>query len=128
MGLKEMVILSSMDGNTNLTEDWWTEWQTELAQDKSRVWIKTKFQKRAGYWVNVEGGRFLGRVEDNEPLPPDAGLELNAWDHEHCELCFQKISEYPGDQAEGYFNGSHWICVECFNKYIVPRENTPDLP
>jgi hypothetical protein len=110
-----------MDGNTNLTEDWWMEWQTELAQDMSRVWTKTKFQKTAGYWISFDGSRLLGKVKENESLPGDAVPEANAWDHEHCGLCFQKISEYPGDQAEGYFDCNDWLCVECFDKYIAPR-------
>jgi len=41
------------------------------------------------------------------------------WDHEHCEFCSKKISEYEGDLHEGYctINNQWWICEECFNDF-----------
>ena len=67
-------------------------------------------------------GKILGRVADHDRLPEGAVLDENAWDHEHCELCMRKISEYPKDQHEGYTDGKNWLCINCYLTYIVPRE------
>lgn len=41
------------------------------------------------------------------------------WDHDHCEFCWEKFSEYDGDLHEGYCttDGKHWICEECFQDF-----------
>lgn len=41
------------------------------------------------------------------------------WDHEHCEFCNDKISEYEGDLHEGYCTEDerYWICCECYNDF-----------
>ena len=40
-------------------------------------------------------------------------------DHEHCELCWTKISEYPEDLHEAYSanQGKVWICPKCYEEY-----------
>jgi hypothetical protein len=50
-----------------------------------------------------------------------ANVVPDGWDHEHCELCWAKISRLPADSAEGYSDGDRWMCVECFNRYVHPR-------
>jgi len=37
------------------------------------------------------------------------------WDHDHCEFCWEKLSEQ--EIAEGYTtkNSEHWICKSCFD-------------
>ena len=39
-------------------------------------------------------------------------------DHEHCELCWQKISSYEGDDREGYTDDAayHWVCLGCWQE------------
>jgi hypothetical protein len=45
------------------------------------------------------------------------------WDHEHCDFCWAKFSEYDGDLHEGYCTepenarGACWICPECYNDF-----------
>ena len=41
------------------------------------------------------------------------------WEHEHCEFCGDKISEYDGDLHEGYCTKDEkcWICEKCFNDF-----------
>ena len=36
-----------------------------------------------------------------------------------CDLCWEAISEQPDDLHKGYssFDGRHYFCEECFNKY-----------
>lgn len=41
------------------------------------------------------------------------------WDHDHCEFCFAKLSNYEGDLHEGYSydGGRRWICPKCFEDF-----------
>jgi len=40
-------------------------------------------------------------------------------DHEHCEFCFEKISDHPDTLHSGYCTEDeyHWICEECYNDF-----------
>lgn len=43
------------------------------------------------------------------------------WDHDHCEFCGVKFSEFEDDLHTGYTanNGYYWICEKCFNDFKV---------
>ena len=36
-------------------------------------------------------------------------------EHDHCELCWARFSDYPEDHHIGYYEpiSSSWICPEC---------------
>ena len=107
--------------NENWTiEAWWTPFQIPLVKDTSRVWIRKEFKSTSGFWKQVDGGKLLGKTSGQETLPPDATVDSTAWDHEHCELCFETISDRGDYQNEGYTDGKEWLCITCFNKYIAP--------
>ncbi|PKK97674.1 MAG: hypothetical protein CVV56_08420 [Tenericutes bacterium HGW-Tenericutes-1] len=38
------------------------------------------------------------------------------WDHDHCQFCWEKFSDFPGSLYEGYTTEDNyvWICPECF--------------
>ena len=38
-------------------------------------------------------------------------------DHEHCELCWARFSDYEDDLHRGYYEeeSQSWICPECFH-------------
>lgn len=38
-------------------------------------------------------------------------------EHDHCEFCFSKFSDYASDLHQGYAteNNYYWVCEECFN-------------
>ena len=40
-------------------------------------------------------------------------------EHDHCELCWNRFSKYPGDLHEGYYepDSKSWICGECFKQF-----------
>ena len=42
-----------------------------------------------------------------------------SWDHDHCEFCWDKFSEYEGTLHEGYctLDNYHWICEKCFHDF-----------
>ena len=111
------------DKNSLPYEDWWMDDQKELVDDTSIVWQKKRFKPVAGFWLTENGKRILSKISEHEILPPNAIIDNKAWDHEHCSLCWKKISEYPVDDHEGYTNEKDWLCIECYNKYIVTISN-----
>jgi hypothetical protein len=40
----------------------------------------------------------------------------DGWEHDHCEFCWAKFSERPGDLNVGYATDDdyHWVCEQCF--------------
>lgn len=44
-----------------------------------------------------------------------------SWDHDHCDVCGQKLTEKPGpdDLVQGFAteDSYHWICEACVSKY-----------
>jgi len=41
------------------------------------------------------------------------------WEHEHCEFCTIKFSEYESDLHQGYCteDEKYWVCKKCFNDF-----------
>jgi hypothetical protein len=81
------------DKKTHVEEDWWTPDQVDLANDQSRIWEKIKFNSQPGYSIPIESGRMMTRLLPGKTMPEGARLESDAWDHEHCALCWKKIME-----------------------------------
>ena len=107
----------------HFAEEWWTPDQVELANDSSRVWDLKVFVCQPGYSFPIEGGRALTRLLPGEAVPEGAKFEPNTWDHEHCALCWKKIMENGGDFQEGYTDEKDWLCPDCYNQYIEPKES-----
>ena len=51
----------------------------------------------------------------------DLGIRESAWDHEHCELCGDRIGGSASSQAF-VDPADHWLCVKCYERYAVPRD------
>ncbi len=75
---------------------WWAPDQLALAQDNTRAWTKQTFEPR--------------RLKNVRP---------DFIDHEHCSLCWQRISTAEGDQHEGFTDGKNWLCETCHLSYIA---------
>ena len=45
--------------------------------------------------------------------------KLNPSDHEHCEFCLEKISNYPNTIHDAYCTEDeyHWVCDNCYNDF-----------
>ena len=41
------------------------------------------------------------------------------WDHDHCEFCWDKFSDYPDTLHEGYTteDNYNWICQTCYDDF-----------
>jgi len=104
------------------TEDWWTPQQAQLVEDRQRIWHRANFppSDMALFHRGDGQGSFGRRLLPGEIPPSDAEVVNGAWDHEHCGLCWQKISA-EGNPGAGYTDGMGWLCTACFDQYIAPR-------
>ena len=58
-------------------------------------------------------------------LKDDPGFKLVAggWHREFCSLCHWELNADGGPaHADGYTNGREWLCAECYEKFLEPRE------
>ena len=61
----------------------------------------------------------IATPDDNQRT--DGQIVSDGWDHEHCEICWQKIG--TGGDREGYASDSNqWVCVGCYDRFIEPRD------
>jgi hypothetical protein len=60
----------------------------------------------------------IATPDDNERA--DGEIVPGGWDHEHCELCWQRIGS--GGDRERYTGANQWVCVRCYKRYIAPRD------
>jgi hypothetical protein len=89
----------------------------ECLQEK---WRREKWKKRAAL-VSRDGGAqslYIGQRFDVTRFE----LQEEGWTHDHCEICGFTLAEGDDpESSEGYTDGFRWICVECFDKLLVPR-------
>jgi hypothetical protein len=97
-----------------------------VAQDYEATEISIVGDREVKIWTKlepIEGGNGTSRhyPASNQTSPPDATPRLvpNGWGHEHCDLCKSHI-----DSGEfGYRDpDNRWMCVKCFDRYVVPRD------
>jgi len=105
--------------NKEPSESWWTPQQLQLVMDRSRRWVKRDFLPSDAIMIEVNGTKLT-----RKSIPEESGsgvLIKDGWDHEHCSLCWKKISLSIADEKAGFVDGRDWLCEECFNAFIVPR-------
>ena len=105
-------------------EEWWMDDQINLVMDKTRKWELKPFKSTAGIWLPTDKGSLLGRAQDHKEIPDGAVIDNNSWDHEHCELCFETISDKGDYQRVGYTDGKSWLCVSCYTEYIESQKSS----
>ncbi len=126
-------------GETYTFQWMWTPAQLETARSDPSEWTRQEFAPSDAISAAINSVDDLpGTLKT---LPSDAGLSVPAslwhkrlpgeepapgstvmpggWDHEHCELCWEKIALYEGCRRFGYRNGEDWVCEECYVKYIA---------
>jgi hypothetical protein len=108
------------DRKSYTVEEWWTNSQIELVKDSSRTWQKKRFTVVPGFWTLVNGMKVLSKLSQEKHLLEGEVPDNTAWEHEHCELCWTKISENENDQQEGYTDEEEWVCIQCYARYIAP--------
>jgi hypothetical protein len=96
----------------------WTRNQLETAQSNPENWSLEVFKAADMLLFNRPDGTTIGRQMCEGEDIGEGVVVKNGWGHEHCELCFKKIAVYEPYEHNGYTNGSNWICIECYEKYI----------
>jgi len=117
--LKNRQVLDSIRGEVqwDVLDGYWGE-RAEIVFDTSRDWRKMQFQSSDAVEFQREKARLWTRAD---AAKSEGGkLIEGGWDHEHCAIYSEKIG--VGGQPEGYFSDPDtWVCVECFNKFVLPR-------
>jgi hypothetical protein len=97
-----------------------------VAQDYEAADISIVEDREVKIWTKlepVEGGSGSSRhyPAKNQDSPPDTTPRVVAhgWGHESCDFCRSHI-----DSGEfGYHDrGERWMCVKCYDRYVVPRD------
>ena len=101
------------------TDESWVPWQRELVEDRTRVWREEAFAPTDAVRIMDEDMTALAPAGREDA--PDGEIVPGGWDHEHCSLCWRKISLFPGDGPAGYTEGEEWLCRPCYTAYIIPR-------
>jgi len=81
--------------------------------EKPKIDIHKAYPSIDGYWgERAELATDLKRRWQHKQFQP-----TETWDHEHCEICWEKIAEYA--QPYGYCDQSDtWICENCFKQFV----------
>jgi hypothetical protein len=48
-------------------------------------------------------------------------LDHTGWTHDHCLICSSPLGPDPAKYmyTDGYFDGSEWICSDCFKELVL---------
>jgi hypothetical protein len=96
-------------------DSYWGD-RAELVLDSSASWHRLVFAPVDAVSVVHPGGSLITKAE----RPDVPGQITGAWDHEHCEVCYQKIG--MGGQPAGWANrDGQWVCESCFEAYVAGR-------
>lgn len=82
-------------------------------------WILKPWRKRAALVDKYHSKPYTGQKIRTE----SQRIEPDGWEHDHCQICWWTLSE--GDDPcrnQGYtYDGTKWVCTECFTKFIGPE-------
>ncbi len=102
-------------------DGYWGE-RAAIVLDKTMEWRRELF-KSSDVMQYRSGNSIIRGPVGQQPTFPVEGegvLVPGGWDHEHCLICWQTISEY--EQPYGYKNRNEgWICEECFHHYVESK-------
>jgi hypothetical protein len=107
------------DGHTyRRLDSYWGE-RAALVLDHQRQWSEQRFEPVDAVAYKRAADTLVGKAT-NQDVPEGGTLIKGGWDHEHCEICWEKIS--PQTEPVGMFSEpDHWICCKCYEKFVVPR-------
>jgi len=106
-------------GESYVFQVWWSPHQLALAQDRDRSWERQTFEAiDAIETILPDGTRILRPFGANANIEGSDSVAHAGWDHEHCALCWQRISALESDDPIGYYSEGEWICQACYQRYI----------
>ncbi|HKP02417.1 MAG TPA: hypothetical protein VJU77_03560 [Chthoniobacterales bacterium] len=102
-------------------DGYWQAYHLTMIVDPGTTWRRVTFSPSdAQHWVLGET-RGWGKAGYDVPKgATPTQIEVEGWDHEHCELCRKGIGK--GGDSAGYIDpDDHWLCAECYGRYAEPR-------
>ncbi len=97
-------------------DSYWGD-RAELVLDSSTSWRRAVFAPVDAVSVTGPDGSLMRKAG---PDDVSGQIVAGAWDHEHCEVCWQKIG--AGGQAVGWVNSEgQWACESCYVAYVAAR-------
>ena len=117
----DTIILSEQKAYSVL-DGYWGQ-RAELVFDENRKWNKIYFKPTDADKFKING--MTAWQEVGQELPEGAeffGKIKDGWDHEHCFICWEKISEFEKVNDYGFVDDeNNWICKKCFTQYIEKK-------
>ena len=97
-------------------DSYWGD-RAELVLDSSISWHRSVFAPLDAVSVTHPGGSLITKAGRTD-VPGQ--IVAGAWDHEHCEVCWQKIG--TGGHPAGWSNSDgQWVCESCYGAYVAAR-------
>lgn len=107
-------IFSYLDG-------YWGE-RVALVLDTSRQWKRKLFKSQDADEYIIEDKKVRRRIGQSMIFPvEEEGRKVSeGWDHEHCAICWETISE--SKQPYGYADqNGEWVCESCYSNFVQPK-------
>jgi hypothetical protein len=99
-------------------DGYWGE-SAELVLSERRQWQRTHLEPSDMARFPAPGGGWMATRYSQE-IPTGGEVVSGGWDHEHCDICQQKIG--CGGAPDGYFSPPDaWVCEECYTSFVAPR-------
>src|SRR5713101_579744 len=98
--------------------------QAQLVELRKFAWRKRQW-KALDTLVEIRSGRIFFDVT----LKDDPGFKFVAggWGSEFCSVCHWELNTHGGSEhTDGYTNGREWLCAECYEKFLSPRDTGSD--
>ena len=111
-------IAPPVPGGEYVLQPWWTLEQLDIVRDSRRTWTEVQFRPELAVKVESTDFVMLRKVRAADDSAAPGALVEGGWDHEHCTLCWTKISERP-EAGLAYWSDDDWLCRECYERFFV---------
>ena len=128
--------LLTVAGSYPIFDGYWGE-RAELVLDSQRVWNLQRFLPSDAFATQDGSTRivrpadsgdreqrrmYLDSEESHDACDQGGARIEGGWDHEHCAICWETISQASNCQHDGYVDQNGiWVCISCFDSYVAPK-------
>ncbi len=105
-----------VDARYSFVDVYWGD-KAALVLDRSKEWRLVEFQPVDAIERVAGDGRILAKATSDDA---SASVVEGGWDHEHCDICYEKIG--AAGLPKGWTSASdEWLCEVCYEAYLEPR-------
>ncbi len=95
----------------------------EVEECRALTWVQQQWHSQSAL---VEPGGVITQHIGQAYDPQTATLVTDAWEHDHCRVCWWKLHETDDpEHGIGYTDGQDWLCTECYTKLVAPEAAPP---